>query len=74
MTHPQKTHLKWENCTRTGDLIFSGRITQNDLIHIKLDPIDLKVISSPVETAADQLQSMEILFRRLGEQKKENLL
>ena len=61
------TTLEWTNDVLTGDIIFSGRVSQHDLVTLNLDPIDRKVVSSPIEDCADFLQNMEIIFRRLKE-------
>lgn len=50
-----------------GNVSFRGTITEHDLQRLDLDRLDLMVIDSPAESAADHLQSLEIIFRRLGE-------
>ncbi len=57
----------------TGETTFSGKITKEDLQKIQLDWIDKMVVDSPAESAADYLQSLEILFRRHAEQQDNNL-
>jgi hypothetical protein len=54
-----------ENLT-TKEKIFTVRVPYPDLLTIKLDKFDQAVIDSPAETAADILQSLQILaFRQL---------
>lgn len=57
--------LTYDHVHRRWD--FSGSLTEHDMQRLELDPLDLLVIESPVENAADALQSLEIIFRRLGE-------
>lgn len=64
------THLKCERDTVTGDWIFSGRVDSFDLRALNLDRLDRAVIATPAQTAADHLQSLEIIFRRLHEQRQ----
>ena len=66
--NPRTTHLNFAKDTETGDWIFSGRVLDHDLMRLELDRLDRAVISSPAITAADTLQGLEIIFRRLGEQ------
>jgi hypothetical protein len=54
--------------TMTGDISFKGEVSVHDLATLRLDHIDRQVISSDAVTAADMLQSLEIIFRRHGEQ------
>lgn len=58
----------WRDVADNDTVKFSGELTVHDLAALKLDGIDRMVINSPAETAADHLQSLEIIFRRLHEQ------
>ena len=53
-----------------GEWRFSGCITEGDLQDLRLDHVDQAVVGSPALNVADQLQSLEIIFRRIGEQQK----
>jgi hypothetical protein len=52
----------------TGNISFSGEVDVRDLAELRLDRIDRAVISSEITNAAEALQSLEIIFRRYGEQ------
>jgi hypothetical protein len=52
----------------TGDQTFVVKLPRKDLVDIKLDKFDQAVINSPVETAADILQSLQILAFRQSQQ------
>lgn len=61
--------IEWAVDTRTGDLIFSGKVSKSDFQEVKLDPIDHKIVfGNPIETAPDFLLCLEILARRLIQQ------
>lgn len=62
-----KTHITTEKDIE-GNLHFHGTVTAEDLNRLRLDPFDKAVIFSPIEQAADILQSLEIVFRRMREQ------
>lgn len=49
-------------------LRFIIELSDSDLCSTRLDGWDRMVIDSPHESAADYLQSLEIIFRRLQEQ------
>lgn len=50
-------------------LTFSGRVNLCDLhdLMMTLDHVDRAVIRSPVNSAADLFQTLEIIFRRTAE-------
>ncbi len=52
----------------SGEINFSGSLSTHDLQKLRLDKIDRSVILAPAETISDQLQSLEIIFRRLEQQ------
>lgn len=64
----ETTHLTWTNDSTNGDLVFSGRIAQYDLVRVQLDGVDLSVVTSPIKSPADFAQNIEIIFRRLEQQ------
>lgn len=66
MTKTEMTHITYSKDVTTGDIIFLGRVCDSDLVGLDLDKLDRMVIGSPIENAADVLQSLEIIFRRLG--------
>lgn len=49
-------------------LEFYGRITIAAMQGLRLDPLDHQILSEPINSAADLLQSLEIIFRRHAEQ------
>lgn len=68
MEKTETTHLNWAKETETDDWVFSGRVNNFDLMRLDLDELDKAVVLSPIKSAADFFQNMEIIFRRLGEQ------
>lgn len=60
--------FKIEKELESGMILFSGRVSPSDLCNLRLDHIERQVLGSPALTAADQLQSLEIIFRRAQEQ------
>lgn len=64
----ETTHLTCSKDPQTGGWIFSGRVTDHDITRLNLYRLDRAVITSPTETSADVLQSLDIIFRRLGKQ------
>ena len=68
---PQTTHLTWRRDADTGDLVFAGRLRMIDVVDLNLDGLDRAVIEEPVTSAADLLQSLELIFRRLHQQREE---
>lgn len=52
----------------TWAITFEGRIEKRELERLVLDGIDKRVVDSHAESAADYLQSLEIIFRRWAEQ------
>lgn len=57
-----------EKDVATGEIRFGGTIEMYDFARIRLDRMDQAVIDTPADTAADHLQSLEILYRRHAEQ------
>ena len=53
----------------TGDIIGNFRVPAKDLRDVKLDRFDQMVIDTPHDSAADVFQDLEILARRIQEQK-----
>lgn len=52
----------------TGDRTFIVKLPRKDMVDIQLDRWDKAVINSPAETAADILQSLQILAFRQSQQ------
>jgi hypothetical protein len=52
----------------TGDKLLFVRVPRLDLQNIKLDSFDRAVINTPIQSAADVFQDLEILARRQAEQ------
>lgn len=59
--------IEWHH-DENGDLVFNGKVSQFDLMDLKLDRFDRRVLTEPCETAADFLLSLELIFRRLDRQ------
>ena len=57
----------WED-PETGDRRFEGIVPRKSLMNIKLDHIDRLVLSSPEYSAADILQSLQLLAFREQQQ------
>jgi len=51
--------------------VFRVTLCDSDIAKLRLNCIDKAVIESEAKTAADMLQSLEIIFRRLHEQTKD---
>lgn len=49
-------------------IVFSGRITMEDLVKLRLDPTDEAMLRKQPRTVADALLVLELLFRRYLEQ------
>lgn len=63
------THFQWTTPPAGLPFMeFSGRLNLSDLVKLKLDHVDRAVVFSPATTAADMLQTLEIIFRRMAEQ------
>ena len=67
------THMTWTSDAATGDLIFSGRVAQRDLLSLNFDRIDRQVIGCPITVASDLCQTLEIIFLRMEQQNRKNL-
>lgn len=63
------THVEWFHEPESHALSFSGRVNLHDLAELMktLDHMDRAVINSPVNSAADLFQTLEIIFRRRAE-------
>jgi hypothetical protein len=63
------THVEWMNEPHGLALSFSGRINLFDLSELMktLDHVDRAVVNSPINSAADLFQTLEIIFRRRAE-------
>lgn len=59
---------KYPDGPKRGFTEFSGFITDDALIELRLDHIDRQVVGSPMRDTADILQSLEIIFRRWAQQ------
>lgn len=69
MTMRTDTHFQWTVPPAGLRFIeFSGRVNLHDLAKLKLDHVDRAIVFSPANTAADMLQTLEIIFRRMAEQ------
>ncbi len=62
------TYIEVSHDIATGDIIFNGRVVSSDMVRTRFDRIDRACLSTKVETAADIMQNLEIIFRRIGEQ------
>jgi hypothetical protein len=49
-------------------IVFSGEVSEYDLVRLKLEGVDAMLINEPCVTAADFLLVLEMLFRRAAEQ------
>lgn len=58
-----------EKDTFTGDIHFSGRITGEEFRRLHLDGFDREVLKTPGKSDSDHLLDLELIFRRLEEQK-----
>lgn len=62
-----------ERHAMTGDVTFSGSVKGGELkgLWVQLDPFDRRQLDSPAVSIADHLLDLELVFRRLGEQRPE---
>jgi hypothetical protein len=69
----EKIEMNFEIYTdpATGEIRFNGIITRRAMMELQLDRIDRQVMDSKSNSASDQLQSLEILFRRYEQQERE---
>ncbi len=67
MSERTDTHVMWWDGP-SGAVLFSGRLNMEDVGRLRLDPLDRALLSDRVETAADFLLKIEMIFRRLAEQ------
>lgn len=56
---------------RYGDIEFSGRLCAADLMNLGLDHMERAVVMSPIKSASDLFQTLEIIWRRIEQKAAE---
>ena len=64
------THVTWWREPESEDITFTGRVNMRDLARLRLDHVERAALRTAPATAADFLLDLEIIFRRLGEQRE----
>lgn len=71
MEERHRTTMRLER-TMEGDLLFSGSVSVADFAHLRLDNLDRALLddcNGEARSAADWLLALEMLFRRMSEQR-----
>jgi hypothetical protein len=63
-------NLEWSTDPKTGDIIFTGRISALRLQDLKFNKLERRAIASEPLTASDFLLDAEMIFRRHEEKTK----
>lgn len=67
------SHVEWWEDPITGGIIFRGCLTRADVQGVNLDLAERAQLSEEITGPADFLLDMEMIFRRLAEQKKKGM-
>jgi hypothetical protein len=64
----KNSKVSWHYDPESRDLVFQGRLSQQDILSLELDALDRAVVMSPITSAADLFQTLELLWSRAFEQ------